>query len=56
MSDKKPSGQISRPKPFKPSAHPTSPPWSPSFKLTVGIIAFLAFVLVLYTARIVFIP
>src|SRR5688500_5388951 len=57
MEEKKLGGQITKPrKIYKPSAHPTSPPWSPSFKLTVGIIVFLAFVLVLYTARIVFIP
>jgi predicted PurR-regulated permease PerM len=57
MEEKKITGQFSRPrKVYKPSAHPTSPPWSPAFKLTVGIITFLAFVLVMYTARIVFIP
>lgn len=50
------SDEHPHPPTYKPSAHPTSPRWSPPFKLAVGIILFILVVLLLYKARIVFVP
>lgn len=50
------SKEVRKPNTPKPSAQPTSPRWSPPFKLAVGIILFIGIMLLLYKARIVFVP